>query len=138
MPFNNNFKKITVAENGIILTYRTKKPKELLFSELDNAHVKVNKIKPVYKLTLILTLLILEFLFYLYLQAELILLISLFLIVVTALLMTKYKSYGIKLRLKDGNIIEEKILTKLKLETIDVINEVQKGIYNYKINLYNN
>lgn len=138
MPFNNNFKKITVVENGIILTYKTKKSKELLFSELDKTHLKINKIKPVYKLILILMLLIVEFLSYLYLQAELILLISFFLIVVITLLMNKHKSYSIKIRLRDGNVIEEKILTKLKLETIDIINEVQKGIYNYKINLNKN
>ena len=131
MIFNNNFRKITVTENGIILTYKTQK---ILFCELDKTHVKVNKMRPVYTFIIILALLSLGFLSYLYLQIDLILLITFFLIVFIFLKMNEHKSYSIKIRLKNGEIIEEKILAKLKLETINSINEVQKGIYNYKIN----
>ncbi|RTY83582.1 hypothetical protein EKL97_04715 [Flavobacterium sp. LS1P28] len=131
MIFNNNFRKITVTENGIILTYKTQK---ILFCELDKTHVKVNKMTPVYTFIIILALLSLGFLSYLYLQIDLILLITFFLIVFIFLKMNEHKSYSIKIRLKNGEIIEEKILAKLKLETINSINEVQKGIYNYKIN----
>ncbi|RTY65267.1 hypothetical protein EKL98_06840 [Flavobacterium bomense] len=131
MIFNNNFRKITVTENGIILTYKTQK---ILFSELDKTHVKVNKMRPVYTFIIIWALLSLGFLSYLYLQIDLILLITFFLIVFIFLKMNEHKSYSIKIRLKNGEIIEEKILAKLKLETINSINEVQKGIYNYKIN----
>jgi hypothetical protein len=38
--------------------------------------------------------------------------------------MNDYKSYSIKIRLKNGEIIEEKIQTKSKLETIDIVNDV--------------
>ena len=133
MIFTNNFKKITLAEQEIILTYKFKKTKQILFSELDQTHIKINKIKPVYKLIFILILLFLSVLSYLYLQINVILLTTFFLIVLIIIKMNDYKSYSIKIRLKNGEIIEEKIQTKSKLETIDIVNDVQKAIYIYKI-----
>lgn len=133
MNFINNFKKITLAEQGIVLTYKFKKTKQILFSELDQTHIKINQIKPVYKLIFILILLFLSVLSYLYLQINIILLTTFFLIVLIIVKMNDYKSYSIKIRLKNGEIIEEKIQTKSKLETIDIVNDVQKAIYNYKI-----
>lgn len=132
----NNFRKISVTKNGIILTYKEQK-KELFFSELDKTHIKVNKRRPFYNLLIILAVLPLEFILYLYLQIELIFLIPFFLIAIIFLKKIEHKSYNIKIRLKNGEIIEEKILTKLKLETIEIVHEVQKGIYNYKINNMN-
>ena len=38
--------------------------------------------------------------------------------------MNDEKSYSIKIRLKNGEIIEEKTQTKSKLETIDIVNDV--------------
>ena len=133
MIFTNNFKKISLIESGIILTYKSKNTKEILFSELDKTHIKINKIKPAYGLIIILLSLCLEVLSYMYLQINIILLITLFLILLIILKMNDYKSYSIKIRLKNGEIIEEKIQTKLKLETIDIVNDVQKAIFNYKI-----
>ncbi|MFV8270101.1 hypothetical protein ACNQGP_09225 [Flavobacterium sp. GT2N3] len=133
MIFTNNFKKISLVDNGIVLTYKSKNTKEILFSELDKTHIKTNKIKPAYGLIIILLSLCFEMLSYMYLQINIILLITFFLIVLIILKMNDYKSYSIKIRLKNGEIIEEKIQTKLKLETIDIVNDVQKAIYNYKI-----
>ena len=133
MIFTNNFKKITLAEQEIILTYKFKKTKQILFSELDQTHIKINKIKPVYKLIFILILLFLSVLSYLYLQINVILLTTFFLIVLIIIKMNDYKSYSIKIRLKNGEIIEEKIQTKSKLEIIDIVNDIQKAIYVYKI-----
>ena len=124
MNFINNFKKITLAEQEIILTYKFKKTKQILFSELDQTHIKINKIKPVYKLIFIFILLFLSVLSYLYLQINVILLTTIFLIILTIIKMNDYKSYTIKIRLKNGEIIEEKIQTKSKLETIDIVNDV--------------
>jgi hypothetical protein len=133
MNFINNFKKITLAEQEIILTYKFKKTKQILFSELDQTHIKINKIKPVYKLIFIFILLFLSVLSYLYLQINVILLTTFFLIVLIIIKMNDYKSYSIKIRLKNGEIIEEKIQTKSKLEIIDIVNDIQKAIYVYKI-----
>ena len=133
MIFTNDLKKITLAEQGIVLTCKFKKTKQILFSELDQTHIKINKIKPVYKLIFILILLFLSVLYYLYLQINVILLTTFFLIVLIIIKMNDYKSYSIKIRLKTGEIIEEKIQTKSKLETIDIVNDVQKAIYIYKI-----
>ena len=47
--------------------------------------------------------------------------------------MNDYKSYSIKIRLKNGEMIEEKIQTKSKLEIIDIVNDIQKAIYVHKI-----
>lgn len=44
-----------------------------------------------------------------------------------------YKSYSLKLRLKNGEIFEKKLQLKSKHETINIINKVRKEIYNSKI-----
>jgi hypothetical protein len=136
MIYKNNFRKITVTKNGIIVTYKEQK-KELLFSELEKTHITVNKMRPVYNLLIIVATLSLELVLYLYLQIGLIVLIPFFLIVIIFLKNNAHKSYNIKIHLKNGTIIEEKTLTKLKLETIAIVQEVQKGIYDYKINNMN-
>jgi hypothetical protein len=47
--------------------------------------------------------------------------------------MNSYKRYGLKICLKNGETIENKIPTKSKHETIDIVNDVRKEVYNYKI-----
>lgn len=70
---------------------------------------------------------------YIYFQIDLILTIA-FLVGITIILkMNDYKSYSLKIRLKNGVIFEKKVNIKSKYETIDFVNDIRKEIYDYKI-----
>lgn len=133
MIINTKFKKITLVKNGLILGYKSKPKKEISFSELDEIYITVNKIKPIYSLLIILLSIGIAAFSFLYLQTDIILLIA-FLIVITIIFkMNDYKSYGLKIRLKNGETFEKQVPVKSKHEMIDIVNDVRKEIYNYKI-----
>ena len=131
MILKNKIKGITLDEKGIILNYKERAQKEILYSELNEIYITVNKIKP-FSEFLIILICIATFSF-LILQTNIILTLSLLIIFTTIVKMNTYKRYGIKICLKNGNTIEKKILAKSKHETIDIVNDVKKEIYNYKI-----
>ena len=129
MIINTKFKKITLVKNGLILCHKSKPKKEISFSELDEIYITVNKIKPIYSLLIILLSIGIAAFSFLYLQTDIILLIA-FLIVVTIIFkMNDYKSYGLKIRLKNGETFEKKVPVKSKHEMIDIVNDVRKEIY---------
>lgn len=133
MIINTKFKKITLVKNGLILDYKSKPKKEISFSELDEIYITVNKIKPIYSLLIILLSIGIAAFSFLYLQTDIILLIA-FLIVITIIFkMNDYKSYGLKIRLKNGETFEKKVPVKSKHEMIAIVNDAPKEIYNYKI-----
>jgi hypothetical protein len=70
---------------------------------------------------------------YIYFQIDLILLIAFLLVITIILKMNDYKSYGLKIRLKNGAIFEKRVDIKSKHETIDFVNDIRKEIYDYKI-----
>jgi hypothetical protein len=125
---------MTLVENGLILSYKSKTNKEILFSELDEIYITVNKIKPIYALLIILLSISITVFSYLHLEIDILLLLSFLIIVAISLKMNNYKSYGLKIRLKNGELFEKQVLAKSKHETIDLVNNIRKEIYNYKIN----
>ena len=137
MISHNNFKKITVTENSIVLVQNNNKINEILIADLDKINIKVNNGNLAYVITVIaLAALLLSFL-YLFLQIDLIIVIPLFLFIVFYVTTTIFKNYSIKVRVRNGTIIEEKISKKFKLEAIGIVSEIQKLIYTYKINNVN-
>jgi hypothetical protein len=70
---------------------------------------------------------------YIYFQIDLILSIAFLLVITIILKMNDYKSYGLKIRLKNGAIFEKRVDIKSKHETIDFVNDIRKEIYDYKI-----
>ncbi|MFV8344090.1 hypothetical protein [Flavobacterium sp. XS2P39] len=133
MIFNTNFKKITLVKNGLILDYKSKPKKEILFSELDEIYITVKKIKTIYELSIILLSMGIAAFSYFYLQTDIILLIAFLIVIAIVLKMNDFKSYGLKIRLKNGDTFEKQVPAKSKHETIDLVNDVRKGLYNYKI-----
>ena len=133
MILKNKIKEITLDEKGIILNYKERAQKEILYSELNEIYITVNKIKPFSEFLIILILICIAAFSFLILQTNIILTLSLLIIFTTIVKMNTYKRYGIKICLKNGNTIEKKILAKSKHETIDIVNDVKKEIYNYKI-----
>lgn len=132
MIFTAKFKNITLVKNGLILDYKSKPKKEILFSELDEIYITVKKMKTIYELLIILLSVGVTAFSYFYLQTDIILLIALFIGIAIVLKMNDFKSYGLKIRLKTGDTFEKQVPAKSKHETIDLVNDVRKGIYNYK------
>ena len=133
MILKNNFIKLSLTENGILLIFKTKEKKQILFSDLDQVYITVNKMKTIY-IALIFALSIgLAGFSYIYFQIDLILLIAFLLVITIILKMNDYKSYGLKIRLKNGAIFEKRVDIKSKHETIDFVNDIRKEIYDYKI-----
>lgn len=133
MNFTNNFKKLTLVKNGILLILQKKEQKEILFSELDQIYITVNKMKTFYGILILITAMGLAAFIYIFYQIDFILIFT-FLVVTTIILKKNdYKSYYLKLRLKNGEIFENKVHLKSKHQTIDIVNEVRKEIYNSKI-----
>jgi ABC-type transport system involved in cytochrome bd biosynthesis fused ATPase/permease subunit len=133
MILKNNFIKLSLTENGILLIFKTKEKKQILFSDLDQVYITVNKMKTIY-IALIFALSIgLAGFSYIYFQIDLILIMAFLLVITIILKMNDYKSYGLKIRLKNGAIFEKRVDIKSKHETIDFVNDIRKEIYDYKI-----
>lgn len=132
--FKNNFNEITLIEDGIILNKRGKTEKKILFSELDQIYISINKMNPINKLLIILLLLVSGLFSYsIYLQVDIIIILAYLIVIIFILKMNKFRNYTLKIRLKNGKTFEKKISAKLKLETIDIVNGIRKEIYDSKI-----
>lgn len=130
---NTKFEKITIVENGLILKYKSKTNKEILFSELDKIYITINKIKPIHTLLISLSAICLALFSYLFLKIDIIPLLVFLSIIVIFFKMNNFKNYGLIIRLKNSETFEKQVSTKSKHETINLVNYVQKEIYNYKI-----
>ena len=133
--FKNKFKEITLAERGIILNKRGKIKKEVLFSELDQIYISVHKMKLSNKFLIILVLLFSGLFSHLYLQVDIPIILAYLTVIIFILKMNKFRNYTLKIRLKNGKTFEKKIAEKLKQEAIDLINEIRKEIYDFKIDI---
>lgn len=133
MIYKNKIKNITLDKKGITLKYKEILQKEILYSELDEIYITVNKTKPFSVFILLMISLIAAVFSILVLQTNIILTLSLLIIFMVVLKMNTFKKYGLKICLKNGEIIETRIVAKSKHETIDTVNQIKKEIYNYKI-----
>jgi CRISPR/Cas system-associated endonuclease Cas1 len=124
----NNFKKISVSENRIILEYQDKESKEISFSEIRKIYIKVKKVPLKYILLFVcLSLCVEVFLVWIY-GFSLFVLSPSFLILVGVILLKRYKKYVLKIKLNDGYFITEPIPLELKHKTIEAIIKVRKAV----------
>jgi hypothetical protein len=133
MLYKNKIENITLEKKGITLTYKELPQREILYSELDEIYITINKTEPFFKLIIILTSLCIAAFSYLILQTNIILILALLMVISIVVKMNTHKSYGLKIILKNRDVFEKKINAKSKHETIDIINDIRKEIYNYKI-----
>lgn len=133
MIFKNKLEEITLDKEGIILNCKERAQKEILFSELNEIYITVNKRKPFSEIIIILMSVCIASFSILFLQTNIILTLSLLLIFILVVRMSTYNRYGVKICLRNGETIEKKIEAKSKHEIIDIVNDVKKEIYNYKI-----
>ncbi len=133
MILKNNFIELSLSENGILLIFKTKEKKQILFSDLDQVYITVNKIKTIYIALIFAISIGLAGFSYITFQIDLILIIAFLLVITIILKMNDYKRYGLKIRLKNGVVFEKKIDIKSKHETIYFVNDIRKEIYDCKI-----
>lgn len=133
MNLTNNFRKLTLTTNGILLILKTKEKKQILFSDLDLIYITVNKMKTIYEVLILLSAIGLAAFNYLFFQIDLILIIAFLVVISIIFKKNDYKSYSLKLRLQNGQIFKNKVPLKSKHDTIDMVNEVRKEIYNIKM-----
>ena len=134
MFLNKKFETICLTENGIMLSNKSSKQKEILFSELDKIYITVNKISQTQEVLFILVLIGITVISLLYLQAEIIIPIFILITFIIIVKLNNYKSYGLKIRLKNGTFFKKQIPSKLKYETVAIVNDIRKELYNYKTN----
>lgn len=124
---------ITVVEHGIILNKKGKTKKEILFSELDQIYITVNKMKTSNRLLVMLILLFFGLFSYFYLHVDIPIILAYLLVILLILKTNKFRSYTLKIHLKNGKTFKKEVQLKSKQETIDIVTEVRKEIYNSKI-----
>jgi hypothetical protein len=125
----NKFKNISVLDNGIVLSLKSKELKEISFSEIDKIYITVNNKKTNYIFLLAVISVGIVLLSLFYLPLGIILLIPLSMVVIGIIVSNNYQSYGLNIALKDGGIFKKRISQKLKYETIDVVNNIKEKIY---------
>nr|WP_315167067.1 hypothetical protein [uncultured Flavobacterium sp.] len=125
----NKFKNISVSDNGIKLSLKSKELKQISFSEIDKIYITVNNKKTNYVILLTVISLGIVLLSLFYLPLGIIFLIPLSMVVIGIIVSNNYQSYRLNIALKDGDVFIKRISQKLKYETIDVVNNIKEKIY---------
>ena len=130
MSINTKFNELTVVDQGLILQYG-KKEKEIPFSKIVNIYIKVNKLSPVYELGIILLPFFLFFLSVQYLALEKVMFLGLLTVIPFFIKIYNYKSYGLRICLKDGTVFRKKLSLNEKHDHISIVNAVRRKMLNH-------
>ena len=129
----NQFKKVTVVKNGLVLIFNSKKQKQISISELEKVYITVDKIAPIYAFFYILSSIAFMLVSIWYLLFELILIVPIFVIVIAGIKVKNYKSYALEICLKNGEYFKKPVAAELRYETIEVVNSIRKEIFIFSI-----
>jgi hypothetical protein len=131
MNVNTKFKNIAIVEQGLILQHGKKEEWEISFSEIENIFIKVNKLKPICELGIIVLPFLLIFLSVQYFSLEKVMFLGLSAVIPVFVKINNYKSYGLRICLKDGTVFRKKLSLQMKHENISIINAVRKEQLNH-------
>lgn len=126
MNINTKFNNIAIVEQGLILRYRKKEDREISFSEIENIYIKVNKLKPVYELGLILFPFLLIYLSVQYLTLEKVIFVGFSAVIPIFIKINNHKNYWIFVYLKNGSVFRKKVSSKTKEEYVSIVSAVRK------------
>jgi hypothetical protein len=127
----NNFNDISLTDKGIILGLKSREQKEIPFSEIDRISIEVLKIPVIYVVIFaILSTSIVLFSLWIY-GFDLVIISPLLLIVLGIVKLNNYKRYFLRINLKTGNSIIQRIPLKLKHKTINTVNKIRKEFFYY-------
>lgn len=125
----NNFKKITIGEKSVILKFKSKEPQEISFSEINKIYIKVKKVPLKYMVLFVGVTLSVVLLCLFIFGLKLILFSPLFLILAGVIKLNSYKRYVLKIKLKNGSLVNQPIPLKLKYKIIEDIKKVRKLLF---------
>lgn len=133
MKLINKFNEIDFLDNGIILYFDSMNKLEIKFLEIDMILIKSNKVSLFNDFLSILTLITVVFLSVLYFLDNFFLIIGL--ILITAMTVFRvdnyYKTYSLKVVLKNGLIYQKRIPLKYKYESIKIIDTFRENRFDY-------
>lgn len=129
----HNLNNIAVVDHGVLLTFKNKAQKAILFSEIQTISIQVNKTHATY-VFLFIALCLCGVLFLLWeLGFQLILFLPILLMILGVIKINDNKSYVLNIVLHNGNTIFHPISLKIKNKTVDVLfiirNELTKRNY---------
>lgn len=127
MISKKNFDVVGISDKSVILEFKSKEQVKINFSELNNIWVKKNKMSPIQTFIALLALnaglvfyIFFNFIINFYILA---IFFSSFLVLIK---ISNYKSYELHIILKNGVIYKKRIPAKLRPDTINIINNIQK------------
>lgn len=129
------FENISLIDNGIILSLKSKKEEVIYFSEIDKVYMKINKMHYIYYFLFLLTSIIVAILSLIHLPFDLILLVPILAIITVAVKLNNHKIYGLKILLRDGRLFRQEVPIQLKYKTIETVNIVRQEIHVNTINI---
>lgn len=138
MTVSNQFKKVNLVKNGLVLIFKSDLQKQIAISELDKVYITVDKIAPIYTFCYILISIALMLFSIWFLRIDFILFLPLLLIVVAGVKIKNYKIYGLEICLKNGEYFKKPVAAEFKYDTIEIVNSIRKEIYTFKIAETNN
>jgi hypothetical protein len=127
----NNFNEISLADKGIVLGLKSDEQKEISFSEIDEISIEVIKIPMIFVfLFAMLSISIVLVSVWIY-GFELVIISPLLLIVFGVIKLNNYKRYFLKINLKIGNPVIQRIPLKLKYKAINAVNKIHNEFFYY-------
>ena len=134
MPIQNNFDKVVLFKDGLILSLNKKK-REILFNDIDSVDIRSYKISVTFTFLLGLTLTCIILFILIYLDFDMVIFPPVLIVSVVFIKIANYKSYGMKIRLKSGDFFIKRVPLKLKDEIIDKVNDIRGEIFKAKMRL---
>ncbi len=131
MNANTRINEVRIVEHGLILLNGKNEEKEISFSELDKIYIKIIKLNPLYELGLILAAFALVFFAIQYITFEKVVFLSLSSVVPFFVKANHYKSYGLRICLKDGSVFRKKVPLSVRDKNILLVSEVRRAQLNY-------
>ncbi|MBC7846376.1 MAG: hypothetical protein H7Y10_07780 [Flavobacterium sp.] len=129
------FDVLTLVENGLVFNYGKNGEKEIAFTELDMVYMKTHSLHPVIELVLILVPFLLVLLSAQYIPFDIMIIVAVVTIIPTFIKVMNYKWYSLKIRLKDGSIYIKKVSLEVKIDYLNIINQVQKECFYRNANI---
>ena len=124
MMFPKKLTDISITKEEVVLYFKKKEDIKIPFSEINKIYIKVNKVNPICVYLFLTSSFSAIILFIWVLGFDWVLLSPLFLIILGMVQLNKYKSYELKVGLKNGNFIIQSIPLKLKYKVIEAVGMV--------------
>ncbi|TDD94094.1 hypothetical protein [Flavobacterium cellulosilyticum] len=125
----------TILDNGILLVFKNKEDKYILFSKIGRIFINKSKLSTSNKLRLSAIALMLVFLMLLYLPIDFIVFAILFVCIPILIKIHKFKWYQFNVNLLDGTLYKKRFFMNSKQDHVNMVYLVRKEIYNYNLSL---